>query len=95
MSEKVIRRAPKKKGAYKLPDPISVGEILTDVAKKQWILGKSIGIGGFGEIYSGIYSYLTLIYYYSYAFYNKYILYTPPPIFYNLSCINRKHIQKG
>ncbi|XP_003488762.1 serine/threonine-protein kinase VRK1 [Bombus impatiens] len=52
MTEKVIKRAHKKKGAYKLPDPISVGEILTDMAKKQWILGKSIGIGGFGEIYS-------------------------------------------
>lgn len=77
MTEKVIKSAHKKKGAYKLPDPISVGEILTDMAKKQWILGKSIGIGGFGEIYSGIYSYLTLIYYYSYALYNKYILYTP------------------
>ncbi|XP_017879876.1 serine/threonine-protein kinase VRK1-like [Ceratina calcarata] len=53
MCAKVVKRAPRKKGAYKLPDPISAGEILTDIAKKQWILGKSIGIGGFGEIYSG------------------------------------------
>ncbi|KZC06564.1 PREDICTED: serine/threonine-protein kinase VRK1-like [Dufourea novaeangliae] len=54
MSGKVVKRAPKKKGAnaYKLPDPISPGEILTDMTKKQWILGKSIGVGGFGEIYS-------------------------------------------
>lgn len=57
MSDKIVKRAPKKKGAntYKLPDPISAGEILTDMGKKQWILGVSIGIGGFGEIYSGMY----------------------------------------
>ncbi|XP_076234475.1 serine/threonine-protein kinase VRK1 [Calliopsis andreniformis] len=54
MSSKVVKRAPKKKGAntYKLPDPISAGEILTDLTKNQWILGTSIGVGGFGEIYS-------------------------------------------
>ncbi|XP_031831790.1 serine/threonine-protein kinase VRK1 [Nomia melanderi] len=49
-----VKRAPKKKASklYKMPDPISPGEILTDITKKQWILGKSIGIGGFGEVYS-------------------------------------------
>lgn len=54
MTDKVVKRAPKKKAAnaYKLPDPISAGEILTDMAKQQWILGTSIGVGGFGEIYS-------------------------------------------
>ncbi|XP_054010460.1 serine/threonine-protein kinase VRK1 [Hylaeus anthracinus] len=54
MSGKVVKKAPKKKAAkaYKLPDPISAGEILTDITKKQWILGTSIGVGGFGEIYS-------------------------------------------
>lgn len=36
---------------YRLPDPIREGEILTDVSKKQWRLGRSIGLGGFGEIY--------------------------------------------
>ncbi|XP_012257149.2 serine/threonine-protein kinase VRK1-like [Athalia rosae] len=43
-----------KKGAngYKLPDPIPVGEVLTDMLKKSWIIGPSIGVGGFGEIYS-------------------------------------------
>lgn len=48
------KKAPNKKGAngYKLPDPIPAGEILTDIAKKQWIIGPSIGVGGFGEIYS-------------------------------------------
>ncbi|XP_078033881.1 uncharacterized protein LOC144468344 [Augochlora pura] len=48
-----VRKAPKRKGAngYKLPDPISPGEIVKDLKDNQWILGKSIGIGGFGEIY--------------------------------------------
>ncbi|XP_026280806.1 serine/threonine-protein kinase VRK1 isoform X2 [Frankliniella occidentalis] len=36
---------------YRLPDPIREGEIFTDVTKKQWRLGRSIGLGGFGEIY--------------------------------------------
>ncbi|KAK7792562.1 hypothetical protein R5R35_008660 [Gryllus longicercus] len=35
----------------KLPDPIREGEILTDSSGKSWKLGRSIGIGGFGEIY--------------------------------------------
>ena len=36
---------------YRLPDPIPEGEIFKDGTKKQWRLGKSIGVGGFGEIY--------------------------------------------
>lgn len=45
--------APRKKKAngYQMPVKIPNGEILTDVAKKQWKIGQSIGIGGFGEIY--------------------------------------------
>lgn len=56
MAAKGGKKGPAKKGAngYKMPDPINAGEILTDMAKKQWIIGKSIGVGGFGEIYSGI-----------------------------------------
>ncbi|XP_033321100.2 uncharacterized protein LOC117217540 [Megalopta genalis] len=48
-----VKKAPKRKGAngYKLPDPISPGEILKDLKDTQWVLGKSIGVGGFGEIY--------------------------------------------
>ncbi|XP_063983199.1 serine/threonine-protein kinase VRK1 [Diachasmimorpha longicaudata] len=48
------KRPAKKTGAngYKLPEPIAAGEVLTDLSKNQWILGKSIGLGGFGEIYS-------------------------------------------
>ncbi|XP_075211966.1 serine/threonine-protein kinase VRK1-like [Lycorma delicatula] len=45
---------PKKRIAangYRLPDPIREGEIFTDIGKKQWRLGRSIGVGGFGEIY--------------------------------------------
>jgi len=47
---------PKKRVASngnKLPDPIREGEILTDITKNQWKLGRSIGVGGFGEIYLG------------------------------------------
>ncbi|XP_042238964.1 serine/threonine-protein kinase VRK1-like isoform X1 [Homarus americanus] len=46
--------APKKRVAangFKLPNPIAPGIIITDVGKKQWIIGNSIGVGGFGEIY--------------------------------------------
>ncbi|KAK4328834.1 hypothetical protein Pmani_000776 [Petrolisthes manimaculis] len=46
--------APKRKVAasgFKLPDPIAPGVVVTDVAKKQWKIGTSIGVGGFGEIY--------------------------------------------
>lgn len=41
-----------KKKVYKLPNPVPAGKILTDKTKGQWKLGKSIGKGGFGEIYS-------------------------------------------
>uniref|UniRef100_A0A1B6CHP2 non-specific serine/threonine protein kinase n=1 Tax=Clastoptera arizonana TaxID=38151 RepID=A0A1B6CHP2_9HEMI len=34
-----------------LPNPIREGEFLTDLSKKTWKLGRSIGLGGFGEIY--------------------------------------------
>ncbi|XP_045601482.1 serine/threonine-protein kinase VRK1 [Procambarus clarkii] len=46
--------APKKRVAangFKLPDPIAPGVIITDVVKKRWKIGHSIGVGGFGEIY--------------------------------------------
>lgn len=46
--------APKKKAnGYKMPAPIPLGEIITDsIAKKKWRIGPSIGVGGFGVIYS-------------------------------------------
>lgn len=47
-------KASKRKAAngYRLPDPIPAGEIVTGLTKKKsWRVGKSIGVGGFGEIY--------------------------------------------
>ncbi|XP_014480398.1 PREDICTED: serine/threonine-protein kinase VRK1-like [Dinoponera quadriceps] len=52
MAAKAAKRAPRKKGGYQMPEAIPLGEVLTDISKKQWILGKSIGVGGFGEVYS-------------------------------------------
>ncbi|XP_011169757.1 serine/threonine-protein kinase VRK1 isoform X2 [Solenopsis invicta] len=52
MAAKPAKRAPKKKGGYQMPEPIRAGEILRDLSKGEWILGESIGVGGFGEVYS-------------------------------------------
>ena len=41
-----------KKNGYAMPKPLDQGDILTDNQKKQWKIGVSIGVGGFGEIYS-------------------------------------------
>ncbi|XP_015585800.1 serine/threonine-protein kinase VRK1 [Cephus cinctus] len=53
MAGRVVKKAPKKKGAngYTMPEPIPKGEIFTDMGQKKWIIGSSIGVGGFGEIY--------------------------------------------
>ena len=48
--KKVAPRA-KKNGPYKMPPPLPAGEVLRDILKQSWVLGKSIGKGGFGEIY--------------------------------------------
>ncbi|XP_049536092.1 nucleosomal histone kinase 1-like [Anopheles darlingi] len=37
---------------YQMPEPISLGTIITDSQKGQWKIGPSIGSGGFGEIYA-------------------------------------------
>lgn len=37
--------------ARKMPPPLPAGELFTDLVKKQWLLGTSVGKGGFGEIY--------------------------------------------
>lgn len=42
---------PKKNGPYKMPPPLPAGEVLTDILKHSWVLGDSVGKGGFGEIY--------------------------------------------
>jgi len=34
-----------------MPDHLPPGTLLSDLSKKQWVLGQSVGTGGFGEIY--------------------------------------------
>lgn len=41
----------KAKGAHKMPPPLPAGEVLQDFHKRKWVLGTSVGKGGFGEIY--------------------------------------------
>lgn len=36
---------------YRIPDLNKTGEVVSDVTKKKWKLGKSIGVGAFGDIY--------------------------------------------
>jgi vaccinia related kinase len=50
----VVKKPAKKKNGYEAPKPVKTGTILTDTFKKQWKIGKSIGVGGFGEIYSAV-----------------------------------------
>ena len=44
----INRRSP---NGFLLPDPLPRGEILTDTIKQEWVLGRPIGVGGFGELY--------------------------------------------
>jgi hypothetical protein len=37
---------------YILPDPLPSGLIVTDLCEARWKIGRSVGLGGFGEIYS-------------------------------------------
>ncbi|KAG5671453.1 hypothetical protein PVAND_001649 [Polypedilum vanderplanki] len=46
------KAAGKKKNGYEAPKKLKPGTILRDNYKKDWKIGVSIGIGGFGEIYS-------------------------------------------
>jgi len=43
------RRSP---NGYILPDPLPKGLVIQDLRQQKWIIGTSVGIGGFGEIYS-------------------------------------------
>ncbi|XP_061429716.1 serine/threonine-protein kinase VRK1-like isoform X1 [Lethenteron reissneri] len=45
--------APKRKagGLHKLPELLAPGEVLSDVVKKEWKLGRAVGEGGFGRLY--------------------------------------------
>ena len=47
-----VKKVPKKKNGYQMPKPLKTGDILNDTQKNQWKIGVSIGLGGFGEIYS-------------------------------------------
>lgn len=44
--------AKSKKNNHAMPEPIPEGEIITDLSKTAWKIGPSIGVGGFGQIYS-------------------------------------------
>lgn len=46
------RKRPAKAAAYQMPEPVPRGFVLTDLAKQPWLVGTSIGTGGFGEIYA-------------------------------------------
>lgn len=46
------KKASKKKNGYEMPKPLKPGDVLNDNQKNQWKIGVSIGVGGFGEIYS-------------------------------------------
>jgi len=47
-ARETYRRSP---NGFLLAAPLPKGEILVDTRKQQWRLGKTIGCGGFGEIY--------------------------------------------
>ncbi|XP_065557875.1 serine/threonine-protein kinase VRK1-like [Artemia franciscana] len=49
---KPLVKGKKKTQLYKLAPHINEGKIVTDLGKKSWRIGKSIGSGGFGEIYT-------------------------------------------
>lgn len=51
MGRKVAEKPRITVSGIRLPDPIPDGEILTDTRNGQWKIGRSIGFGGFGEIY--------------------------------------------
>lgn len=44
-------KIPRKKNAYEMPKKLTRGTKLVDNSKIEWIVGSSIGKGGFGEIY--------------------------------------------
>lgn len=50
-----VHNEPVRKKSLTLPpvsgENLKQGEILTDITGKKWKLGKTVGIGGFGQIY--------------------------------------------
>ena len=51
-AEKKTGTKRKKANGYQMPGHIPKGEVLKDTMKNEWVIDTSIGIGGFGEIYS-------------------------------------------
>lgn len=51
MAVPVKKAARGAKKGYQMPEKFTKGEIVTDIQNVSWVLGDSIGIGGFGEIY--------------------------------------------
>lgn len=45
------KRPKKTASGYRMPEHLNEGTMLKDLMKKEWTLGSSIGMGGFGEIY--------------------------------------------
>lgn len=48
----VKKPAKKRANGYDAPKKLPLDSVITDLYKKQWKIGPSIGSGGFGEIYS-------------------------------------------
>lgn len=46
------KKVAKKKNGYEMPKALKPGDVIEDNQKNKWKVGVSIGVGGFGEIYS-------------------------------------------
>ncbi|XP_033166322.1 nucleosomal histone kinase 1 [Drosophila mauritiana] len=51
-AKKAVPAKKAKSKLYKMPEKVKEGTVFTDLAKGQWRIGPSIGVGGFGEIYA-------------------------------------------
>ncbi len=51
---RAAKMPPKKKTAagYRMAAPQPAGTVLTDLAKRRWRLGATVGSGGFGALYT-------------------------------------------
>ncbi|XP_046402222.1 nucleosomal histone kinase 1 [Ischnura elegans] len=50
--EEPKRPVKKRNNGYMKPKPLPKGEVLVDLNKCKWVIGPSVGVGGFGEVYS-------------------------------------------
>ena len=51
----VLTSAKKAKSIYQMAERVPEGQVLRDLCKGEWKIGKPIGSGGFGLIYMGIF----------------------------------------